>query len=245
MLTIASYNTHFGVDRPGQPFDVMAAIAALDADVVALQEVWQPHDTGRSFAADAAEQLGYEVHEAPLAPGLITHRQDLVTRHEQSEGMWGLALLSRVPSRARPTIPLGRIALDRAARVALPVEIEGGPVVVVTHISHRLFGSPRQIRRVARVLDPDGEPTVVLGDFNLWGPPVGLLFGDGWTRPVRGRTWPAWRPHSQIDHIVCNRSVAARDGEVLAMTPSDHRPVRAVVDVAVRGGRRPPATPAT
>lgn len=230
MLRIASYNTHFGVDRHGTPFDVIAAIADLDADVVALQEVWQPHGR-RSFAADAAEQLGYEVHETPLAPGLITHRQDLVKRDEESEGMWGLAVLSRRPSRARPTIPLGRIAFDRAARIALPVEIEGGPVVVVTHISHRLFGSPRQIRRVVRALDADGEPTVVLGDFNLWGPPVGLLFGDGWTRPVRGRTWPAWRPHSQLDHIVCNRAVAASHGEVLAATPSDHRPVRATVDL--------------
>jgi endonuclease/exonuclease/phosphatase family metal-dependent hydrolase len=249
VVTIASYNTHFGVDRHGVPFDVIAAIADLDADVVALQEVWRPHG-GRSFAADAAEQLGYEVHETPLAPGLITHRQDLAKRDEQSEGMWGLAVLSRAPSRARPTIPLGRIAFDRAARVAMPVEVDtgdpGGPlVVVVTHISHRLFGSPRQIRRVVRAIDPDGEPTVVLGDFNLWGPPVGLLFGDGWTRPVRGRTWPAWRPHSQLDHIVCNRAVAARDGQVVAQTPSDHRPVRATVDVAVRGGRRPPATPAT
>jgi endonuclease/exonuclease/phosphatase family metal-dependent hydrolase len=248
VLTIASYNTHFGVDRHGTPFDVVGAIADLDADVVALQEVWQPHGQP-SFAAQAAAQLGYEVHETPLAPGLIRHRQDLVKRHEESEGMWGLAVLSRLPSRARPTIPLGRIALDRAARVAMPVEIDadapGGPLlVVVTHISHRLFGSPRQIRRVVRALDPDGEPTVVLGDFNLWGPPVGLLFGDGWTRPVRGRTWPAWRPHSQLDHLICNRAVTSEGGRVLAATPSDHRPVRARVGLAVRDGRRPPAAPA-
>lgn len=247
MLTIASFNTHFGVDRRGRPFDVVDAIADLGADVVALQEVWQPHGQ-RSFAAEAGERLGYAVHETPLAPGLITHRQELVKRHEESEGTWGVAVLSRLPSRTRPTIPLGRIALDRAARIAMPVEIDapGGDVplvVVVTHISHRLFGSPRQIRRVVRAVDPDGEPTVVLGDFNLWGPPVGLLFGAGWTRPVRGRTWPAWRPHSQLDHIICNRAVAAADGEVLPATPSDHRPVRVRVDVAVRGGRRPPAAP--
>jgi endonuclease/exonuclease/phosphatase family metal-dependent hydrolase len=249
VLTIATYNTHFGVDRRGEPFDVIGAIAALDADVVALQEVWQPHGQ-RSFAHDAAQQLGYELHETSLAPGLVTHRQDLVKRHEGSEGMWGLAVLSRLPSRARPTIPLGRIAFDRAPRVAMPVEIDTGEadgalVVVVTHISHRLFGSPRQILRVARGLDAGGEPTVVLGDFNLWGPPVGLLFGNGWSRPVRGRTWPAWRPHSQLDHIVCNRGVAAHDGRVLAETPSDHRPVRATLEIAVRDERPPPATPAT
>lgn len=242
MLTVASFNTHFGVDRKSRPFDVIGAIADLDSDVIGLQEVWQPH--GRpSFAAVAAAELGYEVHETALAPGVVTRRADLVKRGQPSEGWWGLALLSRVPSQARDTVDLGHIAFDRARRVALPVDVEtdeGALLVVVTHISHRLFGSPRQIRRAVRALDADGPPTVVMGDFNLWGPPVSRLFGDGWSRPVRGRTWPAHRPHSQLDHILCNRAVAAVSAEVLPETPSDHRPVRARV---VRGERRRPGEP--
>jgi endonuclease/exonuclease/phosphatase family metal-dependent hydrolase len=233
VLTIASFNTHFGVDRHGVPFDIVAAIADIDADVVALQEVWEAHGS-RSFAAEAGERLGYEVHETALAPGVVSRRRDLVKRHEPSEGWWGLALLSRVPIDPRPVVDLGHIPLDLARRVAMPVDVDapGGTLrVVVTHISHRLFGSPRQIRRVAAAVDADGPPTVVLGDFNLWGPPVSLLFGAGWTRPVRGRTWPAWRPHSQLDHILCNRAVTATDGEVLPRTPSDHRPVRARVAI--------------
>jgi endonuclease/exonuclease/phosphatase family metal-dependent hydrolase len=115
--------------------------------------------------------------------------------------------------------------------MAMPVDVDvpgGGTLrVVVTHIFHHLYGSPRQIRRVARAVDAGGPPAVVLGDFNLWGPPVSVLFGAGWSRPVRGRTWPAWRPHSQLDHIVCNAAVTATGGEVLPATPSDHRPIRA------------------
>jgi endonuclease/exonuclease/phosphatase family metal-dependent hydrolase len=53
---------------------------------------------------------------------------------------------------------------------------------------------------------------------------------------VRGRTWPASRPHSQIDHILVRR----RDGtevvhaEVLPAVGSDHRPVRATLRVKQR-----------
>ena len=36
---------------------------------------------------------------------------------------------------------------------------------------------------------------------NTWGPLV-RLFMPGWQRAVMGPTWPTWRPHSQIDHIL-------------------------------------------
>jgi endonuclease/exonuclease/phosphatase family metal-dependent hydrolase len=236
VLTIASFNTHFGVDRHRRPYDVVDVVAGFDADVVALQEVWRPH-AKRSFAATAAAELGYEVHEAALGPGVVSHRRVAVVPDEEaSDGTWGLAVLSRFPARARPTVDLGHVALDRARRVVLPVDVdtdEGPLLVAATHISHRLFGSPRQIRRTVGAVDADGPPTVVVGDFNLWGPPVSLLFGAGWSRPVRGRTWPAHRPQHQLDHIVCNRAVAGSDGEVLPQTPSDHRPVRARLTLAV------------
>jgi endonuclease/exonuclease/phosphatase family metal-dependent hydrolase len=230
VVTVATYNTHFGHDRRGRPFDVIAAIAALDADVIALQEVWEWHG-GTSFAARAAAALGYHVHETAISPGTVTHRQDLTDDLESSEGWWGIALLSRFPSRARPAIDLGRVPLDRARRVALPVEVdvpgEGTLLVAVTHISHRLFGSPRQMRRLYEAVPRHGQPTIVMGDFNMWGPVVERLFGRGWQRAVKGRTWPAWRPHSQIDHVMVNDHVEVVGGRVLDETGSDHRPILA------------------
>jgi endonuclease/exonuclease/phosphatase family metal-dependent hydrolase len=50
---------------------------------------------------------------------------------------------------------------------------------------------------------------------------------QGWDRPVRGRTYPSHRPHSQIDHVLVRGGIESIEGEVLAATPSDHRPVRA------------------
>ena len=46
-------------------------------------------------------------------------------------------------------------------------------------------------------------------------------------RAVFGRTYPAHRPHSQIDHVLVNAHVEILGGEVLPACGSDHRPVRA------------------
>jgi endonuclease/exonuclease/phosphatase (EEP) superfamily protein YafD len=62
---------------------------------------------------------------------------------------------------------------------------------------------------------------------NTWGPMVVTLFMPGWRRAVVGRTWPAWRPHSQIDHILVRGALQPVHGEVLPDGGSDHRPVRA------------------
>jgi endonuclease/exonuclease/phosphatase family metal-dependent hydrolase len=44
---------------------------------------------------------------------------------------------------------------------------------------------------------------------------------------VRGATWPARFPHSQIDHIWVDDRLEVVSGEVGPATASDHRPVRA------------------
>ena len=64
----------------------------------------------------------------------------------------------------------------------------------------------------------DGGPQILAGDFNFWGPPLGVLM-RGWDRPVRGRTYPSRRPHSQIDHVLVRGGIEALGGEVLAETP--------------------------
>jgi endonuclease/exonuclease/phosphatase family metal-dependent hydrolase len=61
---------------------------------------------------------------------------------------------------------------------------------------------------------------------NSWGPPV-RLFMRGWRRSVIGRSWPSWRPHSQIDHILVRGAVRPLGGIVFPHSGSDHRPIRA------------------
>ena len=87
-----------------------------------------------------------------------------------------------------------------------------------------------QLRRLAHALPPPERPTIIAGDCNFWGPGVSA-FLPGWTRTVRGRTWPSSRPHSQIDHILVRdgQGVEIVDTAVLPAVGSDHRPVRATL----------------
>ena len=145
-----------------------------------------------------------------------------------------MAVLARVPVVRSTTIELGRLPGDRGRRGALVlvVGVCGTEVVVAgTHMSHLSSGSPVQFRALRWSLaEHAGErPAVLAGDLNLWGPPAVALL-PGWHRAVKGRTWPAWRPHSQPDHILVRR-LEVVDGAVMPHAGSDHRPVRAVLRV--------------
>jgi endonuclease/exonuclease/phosphatase family metal-dependent hydrolase len=148
-------------------------------------------------------------------------------------GWWGLALLARLPVRELAIIELGRLHRDPARRAVIRgvVGLEGGDLAVYgTHMSHITHGSHAQYRRLASTLSPGRTAAVLAGDMNLWGPPVSSYF-RGWHRTIVGRTWPAHRPHSQLDHVLATPQVTTVDARVGPDGGSDHRPV--VVTVAV------------
>jgi endonuclease/exonuclease/phosphatase family metal-dependent hydrolase len=147
-------------------------------------------------------------------------------------GTIGLALLARVPSGPVEVLDLGRLPGDGVRRIALRTVLGEGraPLTVTgTHMSHLRNGSPVQIRRLARLLPDKSRPGLLLGDMNLWGPPLSLLL-PGWHRAVRGRTWPSWRRLFQIDHVMVTDAVTVLDGTVVQVGRSDHLPLRVVVD---------------
>jgi endonuclease/exonuclease/phosphatase family metal-dependent hydrolase len=148
-------------------------------------------------------------------------------------GTWGMALLSRLDLRSTATLDLGQLRRDVARRGAIVVEIDvGGRLlrVIGTHLSHLSHGSVLQLRALHRLLAAPDSPGVLVGDMNMWGPPLSALL-PGWSRVVRGATWPAWRPVAQLDHILVTGGVTGR-GEVVAVRGSDHLPVRARVTLA-------------
>jgi len=228
-VTVASFNTHWGVDRRGRRFDVVDVCKRLDADVLALQEVWRPNG-GTGFVDDVAAALGATLLELVLTPDTFRARPKHLPIPPGPPGTWGLAVLSRLPVRERFDVDLGHALGDPVPRrVALCAEVgvDGRPLVfAAVHASHRLYGSPPQLRRLARVLDERRTPNVIAGDCNMWGAVLAPLLRDR-RRAVRGATWPAGMPHSQIDHLWVSDGLAVVDGEVLGRTGSDHRPVRA------------------
>jgi endonuclease/exonuclease/phosphatase family metal-dependent hydrolase len=258
-LSVASFNTHAGIDGWGRPYDLRAACETVDADVLVLQEVFAPLE-GTSQADQLAESLGYSAVELPLArswrrrepigdgkgwqprrlPGATIRSLQVGTRLDRArkdfeEGTWGLAILTRVPYLKSEAYEFGKLKRDFTHRGALMVELDlpAGAghnfPVIGTHAAHVSAGSPVHFRHLRHRLPPGDRPAAALGDMNIWGPPLTLLL-PGWTRAVKGRTWPAWRPHSQPDHILVTESVTVNMGEVLRVGNSDHLAVRAELE---------------
>jgi endonuclease/exonuclease/phosphatase family metal-dependent hydrolase len=271
VLAVANFNMHAGVDGWGRPFDVVAACASFDADVLVLEEAWT-NDTqgeGSGQAEQIAAALGYQVVTCVLAQGRRPrphpaatqrwmphlgfrvdrrslyvstsgqlHPKEVATnRYKQAEsGTWGIAVLTRRALDVERTriLRLPPLARDRVHRAAIVVdlEVDGVPLSVVgTHMSHLQYGSHRNYADLNRLLRTEARPqAVLLGDMNLWGPPVRAFLPE-WQQAVKGRTWPAWHPHSQIDHILVRGEITVAMSEVLPPAGSDHRPVRAVLSL--------------
>ena len=180
---------------------------------------------------DGLEQAGYHVETMPMMRFERTNPEALLG-WRPSPGTWCLAIAARHAVVARRELSLGTVFNDPARErhaLALDLDVRGAPLRVVgLHTSSKLWwaGPVVHLSHLRRALVDDAVPTVLAGDFNLWGPPVERLL-PGWRRTVRGRTYPAHRPHSQIDHILVKPPIECRHAEVVAPIGSDHRPVRA------------------
>jgi endonuclease/exonuclease/phosphatase family metal-dependent hydrolase len=259
-VTLATFNVHMGVDGWGRHYDVVSQCSALGADVLVMQESWAPDDGGPSTAGRVAAALGYRVVReealahgrlyAPVAttserwgPSLSQVRKTLLLDQERFQrtggptgrecisGDWGVAVLSRLPTRDVSVIQLGQLRRDAARRavVLATIDLEGGPVIIGgTHMSHITHGSHAQYRRLSRQLPAPSEAAALAGDMNLWGPPTTSYF-RGWRRAVTGRSWPAHRPHSQLDHILVTRPVTVMEARIAGFSGSDHRPAVALL----------------
>ncbi len=121
-------------------------------------------------------------------------------------GDWGLALLTRLPLESAEIVTLGRMPREKVERALIVARLSlgGRPFhAVALHGAHLSHGSPvlyRRINALLGALDP-GWPVLLAGDFNCWRPLLRALLPD-WRTLARGRTWPAYRPHSQIDHVL-------------------------------------------
>lgn len=228
VLSLASLNLHCGLDHRGAPYSVKAAVAALDTDVIVVQENWRSRGTD-SLAASAAADCGYtSFAELDLVPDVPLADLEVVGGTAPDEvGAWGLAVLSRVPWVGTDVIGIGAARGDVVgARAAQVIDFPGLRVVNV-HLTHRLPYGPAQLRRLLAGLRRSAVPTVIAGDLNMCRPTVYLA---GPYRPaVRGRTWPAQRPVAQLDHVLLGPGVTATGAAVGPNLGSDHLPVRLTI----------------
>jgi endonuclease/exonuclease/phosphatase family metal-dependent hydrolase len=252
-MRLATFNVLHGRSTADGRVDLdrfAGAVAELDADVVALQEVdrGQPRSHGADLTAVAARAAGAVAHVfAPALSGLPGQWSPSTGREPDGAPQYGVALLSRRPvldSRVvrLPALP-GRVPVlfpgrrrpvlvRDEPRVAVVARLAGDPpwTVVSTHLSFIPWWNLVQLRRLVRAL-PAGAPTVLMGDLNL--PPDRAARATRLRPLAAGLTFPADEPVEQLDHLLGRGVRATSAATVHRLAVSDHCALS--VDVALAG----------
>ena len=253
----------FNILHAGSPTDgtvdldrFTSAIATLDADVVALQEVdrGQPRSHGADLTALAARAMGAsDSRFAATLVGMPTVWSASSGEPPKDAASYGISLLSRHPVRSWQVVDLppapvrvpylrhGRrtpalIRDEPRAAIAAVIDVPAGPLTVVaTHLSFIPGWNAVQLRRLVRAVRWLPRPVVVMGDLNLAGRRPQWL--SGWSPLASATTFPLAAPTRQIDHILADGPVrAVSDAVALDLGLSDHRAL--VVDVELGSAAR-------
>ena len=254
-MRVATFNLLSGrsvTDGQVRAADLRDAAAALDADVVGLQEVDRAQDRsgGVDQTALVAEALG--AGWSRFVPAVDGTPGGAWTASCWDDGSltdgpgYGVGLVSRLPvlswrvRRFGPApfgMPLrvpgsrGLTHVPDEPRVALAAVVQG-PAGTMTVISAHLSFVPGwnilQLRAIARWARSMPAPRLLLGDLNLPGAVPRLV--TGWTQLARVATYPSWRPRVQFDHVLTDGAMSVDATRALPLAVSDHCAL--VVDLA-------------
>ncbi|WP_206447712.1 endonuclease/exonuclease/phosphatase family protein [Agrococcus sp. KRD186] len=250
-MRLATWNVLHGRSLTSPAVDgerLARAVAALDADVLALQEVdsGQPRSGGLDLTAIAAEAMGGAA--SLFVPTLIGdparawRAADDADLNTAVDG-YGIALLSRYPVlrwhvlRLPPSARFGAPPGDRLQRGVPLAREEPRAVVAATirtplgvwtvacaHLSFVPGITVRQLRRTMRWLGRLPGPRLLMGDLNM--PPALARRVTGARSLARGATFPSHRPLVQLDHVLSADPLPpARQIRLPRPALSDHLPV--------------------
>ena len=225
---------------------IAATLKRLDADLIALQEVWS--DGRNNFAAQLAAELGYQY---VFKPSMIIDGYE-----------FGNAVLSRWPIASSESQMLFGEKETGEGRVVLYANVNGprGALPIFsTHLNWRFEHShvrQRQVRDLATFIDAKGPwtfPPILCGDFNaepasdeirmLTGlttcPIEGLVFHDAWSvggGHEGGVTWDNANPYAlvhfepdrRLDFIFVGLPKARGAGHIVNCHVTGNQPVNGV-----------------
>jgi endonuclease/exonuclease/phosphatase family metal-dependent hydrolase len=201
-LRLASWNIRagLGTDLRRDTDRVLAGIAALDADVVALQEA--DFRLGSRPSALPRDRIAAEtgLEPLPIGPNAV------------SLGWHGNALLARPEIRV---CGLDRLELPgHEPRGAVIVDLDGpGPLrVVAVHLGLLRAARRRQLDAIRVALQRHSpRPTVILGDFNEYSRRVGLgRIAKPFILVPTEATFPSRRPILPLDRMAHSHDLALK-----------------------------------
>lgn len=227
-LRVMTYNVHscVGGDRRYDPERILKVLREIDADIIALQEVGGLMAGEQEQASFFADRLGMSVVAGPSL-----HRRKLP---------FGNALLVRGEIIDIALVDLTVMAFAERGAIDCLAETRLGPVrILAAHLG--LFAPERrkQIALIASRLAENPQPlTVLLGDFNIFGPERRHLQRIGAPMPMpKVRSFPARRPMVSLDRIWTipnNRLVRlAAHRTPLTRIASDHVPLVGTIEALV------------
>jgi endonuclease/exonuclease/phosphatase family metal-dependent hydrolase len=242
VLRILSYNIHKGLSLGNRAFvlpSIRTALAALQPDIVFLQEVLGKHDrhAGRFEEWPVLPQCEF------LAEGLwphVAYGKNAVYSH----GHHGNAILSKYPIVDFENLDVSTNAFESRGILHAVVDVPGSPAPVhcmCVHLNMLRRGRETQLkhlcRRVVRSV-PRNEPLLVAGDFNDWREDASdfLFKGIGLSEVFldltgeHAATYPSRFPVLRLDRVYA-RGLEPLSGDVLSRPPwenlSDHAPLYA------------------
>jgi len=230
-LRVATYNIHRcrGLDGRTRPDRIAAVLRAIDADVVALQEVIGagPHGGGH------AEEIG-----AMLGMGWVMAPARQLRGHQ-----FGNAVLSRLPIAQHLEHDLSWKTCEARRMQRVDIAADGCTLHLYNvHLGTAILERRHQAQRLASIVTDRHVPgpKLVLGDFNEWmrGLATNLLTEklnsvDLTSYLRRRRTYPGLFPILHLDHIYYAGRVEILGVELprtrVSLVASDHLPL--VADV--------------
>lgn len=229
-LTVATYNVHSSVgrDRKCDPDRILAVLAEIKPDIVALQEVCHRHTS-----APEGDQFAYFRDRTGMHA--VTGLNLMYGRRA-----FGNALLSRWPIAAVRRVDLSVYGREPRGAIDAEIDVNGHKLrVIATHLGLGPGERRRQVERIAHVLnDRHDVPTLLMGDFNIFGRQRSLLhqIGAPLARKDCPASFPARMPLLGLDRIwtrpgLMTQSLVVHRSQ-LAAVASDHLPV--VAKVAMR-----------
>jgi endonuclease/exonuclease/phosphatase family metal-dependent hydrolase len=226
-VKVATYNIRkcVGTDRRRDPARVLAVLAEIDADIVALQEA----DRRFGQRASAIPHHMFLEH-SDYAPVEFTGRAHGIGWH-------GNAILIRKGIEVRHAEPLIIPTLEPRGAVVAELRVQGMMMRVLgLHLDLSGLWRRRQIRAILGYLDSAAHmPTVILGDFNQWSD-RGALSEFAFHHHRLVKTPPSFhsrRPVARLDRIIVSHDLAVDAAGVhlsaLSRLASDHLPLWAML----------------